>query len=109
MPTYIMTSALGILISIIGVINMTGNISTIHRYHRHRVTEENRRPFGKLVGIGTLIIGISLVVFGVLYFIFEKTQAFWLINLATTELLVCFAVGLAISFFAMIKYNKRIF
>ena len=109
MPTYIMTSALGILISIIGVINMTGNISTIHRYHRHRVTEENRRPFGKLVGIGTLIIGISLVVFGVLYFIFEKTQAFWLINLATAELLVCFAVGLGISFFAMIKYNKGIF
>ena len=109
MPTYIMTSALGILISIIGIVNMAGNISTIHRYHRQRVSEEDRKPFGRLVGIGTLIIGVSLIIFGVLYFIFEKTQVFGLISFATTELLVCLAVGLAISFFAMIKYNKGIF
>ena len=64
MATFITVLGLGILISILGVINMTGNISSLHWYHRQRVTEENRKPFGKLVGLGTLIIGLAMIVFG---------------------------------------------
>ena len=52
--------AIGILISVLGIINMTGNISSLHSYHRHRVKEEDIKPFGRLVGTGTLIIGVSL-------------------------------------------------
>ncbi|MBQ7090966.1 MAG: hypothetical protein IJN82_07580, partial [Clostridia bacterium] len=74
MTEVITVSGLGILISILGIINMTGNISSLHWYHRQRVTEENRKPFGKLVGLGTLIIGLSMIVFGILLFIFEQTQ-----------------------------------
>lgn len=32
---------LGIFISVIGIVNMTGNISTIHSYNRRRVKEED--------------------------------------------------------------------
>ena len=58
MQDFIMTLVLGVLICVMGTINMTGNISTIHSYHRKRVTEENRKPFGRLVGLGTLIMMI---------------------------------------------------
>ena len=109
MVNFITVSGLGILISILGIINMTGNISSLHWYHRQRVTEENRKPFGKLVGLGTLIIGLSMVVFGVLFLIFEQTQLAALVHLGAIELIVSIIVGMVISFYAMKKYNGGIF
>ena len=58
MNTGAVTIGLGILIIIIGIVNMTGNISTLHSYHRHRVRPEDIKPFGRLVGLGTLLIGV---------------------------------------------------
>ena len=109
MATFITVSGLGILISILGIINMTGNISSLHWYHRQRVTEENRKPFGMLVGLGTLIIGLSMIVFGVLFLIFEQTQLTALVILGVIELIVSIVVGMIISFYAMKKYNGGIF
>ena len=109
MATFITVSGLGILIAILGIINMTGNISSLHWYHRQRVTEENRKPFGKLVGLGTLIIGIAMIVFGVLLLIFEYTQIEALVIVGVVELIVSIMVGMIISFYAMKKYNGGIF
>lgn len=109
MMTFITMLALGFLISIIGIINMTGNISSLHWYHRQRVTEENRKPFGKLVGLGTLIIGVAIAIFGTMFLIFEKTQVDLYVIVGTGELIAGIAVGLIISFYAMIKYNHGIF
>ena len=109
MAAFITVSGLGILIAILGIINMTGNISSLHWYHRQRVTEEHRKPFGKLVGLGTLIIGLSMIVFGVLFFIFEQTQLTALVILGVVELIVSIIVGMTISFYAMKKYNGGIF
>ena len=109
MVAFITVSGLGILIAILGIINMTGNISSLHWYHRQRVTEENRKPFGKLVGLGTLIIGIAMIVFGVLLLIFEYTQIEALVIVGVVELIVSIIVGMIISFYAMKKYNGGIF
>lgn len=109
MLAFITTVGVGILVSVLAIINMTGNISTIHGYHRKRVTEENRKPFGRLVGLGTLIIGIAIIVFGVLFFIFEQTKLEFLVIIGTVELIAGIVVGTIISFYAMIKYNKGIF
>ena len=73
MTAVITVAVLGIILSVIGVINMTGNISSVHGYHRKRVTEENKKAFGKLVGGGTLIIGLAMIVYGILLFAFEKS------------------------------------
>jgi hypothetical protein len=51
---------LGIIISILGISNMKGNISSLHWYHRQRVSPDDVMPFGKRVGLGTLIIGIAI-------------------------------------------------
>ena len=109
MATFITVSALGMLISILGIINMTGNISSLHWYHRQRVTEENRKPFGKLVGLGTLIIGLAMIVFGILFLIFEQAQLEALVIIGVVELIASIIVGMVISFYAMKKYNGGIF
>ncbi len=57
----IMLLILGVVISVMGIVNIKGNISTIHSYNRRRVKEEDIPKYGKAVGTGTLIIGISLV------------------------------------------------
>ena len=109
METFLTISGLGIIVSVLAIINMTGNISSLHRYHRHRVTEENKKPFGKLVGLGTLIIGLAMIVFGILFFIFEKTQLQALMIIGEVQLIVGIIVGLALNFYAMKKYNGGIF
>ena len=38
---------LGIVCIVIGIFNARGDISTLHSYHRKRVSEEDRIPFGK--------------------------------------------------------------
>ena len=109
MAAFLTVSGLGILVSILGIINMTGNISSLHWYHRQRVTEENRKPFGKLVGLGTLIIGLSMIVFGILFLIFEQTQLQAFVVIGVIELIVSIIVGIFVSFYAMKKYNGGIF
>ena len=56
-----MLLVLGICISVLGIVNIRGNISTIHSYNRGKVKEEDVPKYGKAVGTGTLIMGISLV------------------------------------------------
>ncbi len=109
MPAFITVMGLGLLVCILGIINMTGNISSIHSYHRQRVTEENRKPFGRLVGLGTLIIGVAMILFGVLFLIFENTQLDILVIIGVAELIAGIIAGMIISFYAMKKYNKGIF
>ena len=109
MAACLVTVPLGLLIVVLGICNMMGNISSLHEYHRHRVAEEDRKPFGKRVGLGTVLIGAAVAMFGILFFIFEKTSLDWLVWVATAQLIVCIVVGTIISFRAMIKYNGGIF
>ncbi len=109
MGEWIVLVGLGLFISILGIINMTGNISSLHSYHRHRVSEADRKPFGKLVGLGTLIIGIAMIVFGILQLVSQKTNLPILLVIGTVELVGGIVVGLALTFYAMFKYNKGIF
>ena len=104
-----LTIAVGALICVLAIINMTGNISILHSHHTKRVAEENKKAFGKLVGLGTLIIGISFIIFGVLHLIVKQTNIEVLSIISTVQLIICLVVGLAISFYAMKKYNGGIF
>lgn len=109
MIAFVSTIAIGVLICVLGFINMTGNISSLHSYHRHRVSEEDRKPFGKLVGLGTVIVGLGCIAFGALSLIGEKFEQEFFVLLGTGVLLVGITVGLIISFYAMNKYNHGIF
>jgi hypothetical protein len=99
----------GVVCIVLGISNMRGNISSLHSYHRHRVSEEDRIPFGKQVGLGTMIIGIGIIIFSVMsaLTLYTENKIFTLIG--TAVLIVGIVVGLIMSFKAMIKYNKGIF
>ena len=92
---------LGVFISVVGIVNIKGNISTIHSYNRRKVKEEDIPKYGKTVGTGTLIIGISLV----LGFI----VSFWSEIIIDYIILPAVIVGLGFMLYGQIKYNKGIF
>jgi hypothetical protein len=100
---------LGVFIIILGLSNMKGNISSVHRYHRSRVSEADRLPFGRMIGAGTIICGVSLMVSGCLSLLAEKMNAEAFTMAGSVILITGLAAGLLLSFYAMIKYNKGIF
>ena len=92
----------GLIISTLGIINMTGNISSIHWYHRKRVIKEDYKKYGSLVGIGTLIIGVSLILDSLVQMV---------LKIPTFDYIAIFGFVIGIIFFlyAQVKYNKGIF
>ncbi len=109
LATLFATSALGALMIAIGIINMTGNISTLHKRHRRKVAIQDRKPMGKIIGLGTLIMGFSLILFGILFFLSQKTQILSLLTIGLIFLIVGFVIGLSLNFYGVIKYNKGLF
>ena len=109
MTSNVITFAVGIICVILGIMNMRGNISSLHYYHRRRVSEEDRLPFGRKVGLGTVIIGAAIITFSILSTVtfYTDIQIFTLIG--TVLLIAALIAGLGISFYAMFKYNKGIF
>ena len=105
----IVTFLVGVVCIILGISNMRGNISSLHSYHRNRVSEEDRIPFGKQVGLGTIIVGIGIIIFSVLSSVTLYTEKNIFILVGAAFLIVGIILGLVISFRAMIKYNKGIF
>lgn len=92
---------LGIFIAIIGIVNIMGNISTIHPYNRRKVREEDVPKYGRAVGTGTPIIGVSLIAAFVTTFWSETAMSFIVIP--------ALVIGLGFILYAQFKYNKGIF
>lgn len=109
MAGFITAGIIGIVCIIIGITNMKGNISSLHSYHRHRVSEEDRLPFGRAVGLGTVIIGVSIIISSILSSISLICEKDIFSTVGMVILGAGLLVGLIISFRAMIKYNKGIF
>ena len=106
MSEIIMPIIIGIIVILLGIINMTGNISLLHSYHRKRVAEEDRLPFGRKVGIGTIIAGSAIIAKAALQFVASKTANPLLDTIGTVLLAAGLVVGFAIIIYAMMKYNK---
>jgi len=102
MEEFMIQIIIGLVLIIIGIFNIKGNISMLHSYHRKRVKKEDVIPFGKKVGIGSIIIGITIIL----------TRIFTILNytnISNVILVIGLVTGLIIIFYAMFKYNKGIF
>lgn len=109
MLTLMLTAPVGVLLIILGVICMKGNVSLVHWYHKYRVTDENQKKFAMLVGIGILIIGLSVIAYNA-FFIIGKIMQHKIFSFASTlTLSLGIVIGLMICFYAMLKYNGGIF
>lgn len=94
--------SLGVIMVLLGIANLKGNISTVHWYNRHRVTEEDVPKYGKFMGLGSITIGFSVILTAVLMMIFNN-EIFYYISVAGI------IAGIALMLYAQIKFNKGIF
>ena len=98
---YTLLPVLGIVLSVIGVMNIRGNISAIHSYNRKKVREEDVPKYGKAVGTGTLIIGLGLIA------AFAAGQ--WNSVAQNYIQVLVFVVGFGFILYGQLKYNKGLF
>ncbi len=92
----------GILLLVMGFVNMTGNISSIHAYNRRKVKEEDIPKYGKTVGAGTAIVGAGAIVKFVLDILGLPAHGEY-------AFLAGLLIGLALLLYGQFKYNKGIF
>ena len=109
MYEFIITFIIGIIFIPIGISNMKGNLSTLHSYHRKRVSEEDRIPFGKEVGRGMIIVGIAIMIYSALSAAALHFNANLYSVIGTVILVAGLVVGLGFAFHAMFKYNQGLF
>ncbi len=109
MPAFFITFAVGVLCIVIAVSIYKGNISLIHSYHTHRVSEEDKPKFAKEMGRGMFVIGVGITLFSVLAVLSLLTENSNLIWVATALEILSLIVGITLCFRATIKYNKGLF
>lgn len=106
---FVVSAIIGIICIILGISNMRGNISSLHSYHRSRVKEEDVLPFGRLVGLGTIIIGVSIILFSGLSALDAALGNSVFTVIGAALLIAGISVGMGITFYGMKKYNGGIF
>ena len=109
MLALIVQAIIGVICIFIGISNAKGNISSLHSYHRKRVSEKDVLPFGKKVGLGMIIIGITIIINSGLNVVTFITENDIFMNVGLVIMVVGFVVAFGFIFYAMIKYNKGIF
>ncbi len=102
MEKYIVIIALGIVLIVLGIVNYKGNISSIHWYNRRKVSDADIPKYGKCVGIGTIICGISLLVTAILEIVLQNP-------IVEVVIPVGLVIGLVFIFYGQFKYNKGLF
>ena len=93
---------IGLIVIVMGISNCKGNISLLHSYHVKRVKKSDIVPFGKMVGIGSIIIGVSIIIaaiFNFIKYVFISEIVLWF----------GLVIGCILIFYALFKYNKGIF
>lgn len=98
---YLSLLVMGILLSTLGIVNIRGNISTIHAWNRKRVKEADIPRYGRAIGAGTLVIGAA--------FIASYLVTFWNAAVIDYIMLPGLGIGLALILYAQLKYNHGIF
>ena len=93
---------LGLVFVLLGIFNMCGNIGSIHWYNRRKVTKENQKAYCLVRGLGTLIIGVTLIAATIVQVLVGVEQGAFVI-------LGGVVIGFALMLYAQFKYNKGLF
>ncbi len=95
-----------IILGIIGIVLISlgyllwkkERISLLHSYHYDKVSEENKKTFCTISGIGIIIIGIGFLLTG---FAMDIIESAW----SMLPFTVGFVIGLAMLIYAGLRYN----
>lgn len=102
--------AFGVIITLLGTFNLKGNIASIHWYNRRKVTKENQLSYCRLVGAGSIVIGVSMLLSAMVQILFTA-----IIGMAPAMLIsgaisiFGIIIGLVLILIAQFKYNKGLF
>ena len=102
MMEYMPLLIMGILLMAVSVPNLLGNVRTVHRHNRRRVSQEDIPAYSRMMGIGTMVIGASVAVAAGLLMLSGQEAFYWIIAAG------CVA-GLAGMAFAQFRYNGGLF
>lgn len=102
MLEFVMMLIIEVLILVIGIYTYKGNINLIHWYNRTKINKSNSKQYGKFMGRGNCIIGISIVLTALLQMIIKIENFYY-----TTIIFI--VVVLSLMLYGQIKYNKGIF
>ena len=91
----------GIYLCVCGSMNIQGNIRTIHAYNRRRVAEADVAKYGRAAGLGSLVMGISLIV--------SYAVTFWNEAVIVYIVIPAVVIGFALILYGQFKYNHGIF
>lgn len=109
MIVYLLLIVIGIILIITGISNIKGNIDSIHSYHRNRVTEDDKKVFGKLMGTGTIVCGTGIIISGVLFFLSTVLNRPELVSIGSYITIISLIASIAFMIYATAKYNKGVF
>lgn len=93
--------AVGAILCLIGISNMRGNIKAIHSYNRKHVKETDVPKYGKVVGLGTLIIGLFMIAAYVVTLFTDSDVTGYVMTAGVV-------IGLGVILYGQFKYNKGI-
>lgn len=99
---------IGLILLLIGIKNYKGDISLIHSYHRHRVSEENKVIFSKLMGLGMIACSIGIILFSISLYLSKILEKSNYITVGSYLLVISLFMGVVFMIYATTKYNKGI-
>ena len=91
----------GILISVVGIINIRGTVSTIRYRHRRKVREEGLPKYARAIGTGNLITGVALIL--------SSFPGVWDESTKSSILLLAVSIDFGFVLYGQLKYNHRFF
>lgn len=99
---YLPLIVLGVIFIFLGIMNYKGNISSIHWYNRRNVSKKDVKNYGKLMGIGTIIFGVGMIVTAIFQLFFDLDESNYILIFSLIS-------GVITMIYAQFKYNKGIF
>ena len=96
---------IGVVLILLGLSHRKGNLKLLHSYHLKNVKKEDELPFGKLIWLGAIIVGVTVIVVSIFDF-FTRKEFSLISNILLFSGLI---PGVGIILHALFKYNKGIF
>lgn len=109
MITAILIAVMGVVCIGLGISLRKGNTALLHDYHTTHVSEEDGLPLGKRTGLGVMIIGTAIVIYGAVMGVTLVTEADMLNWIGLGILSAGLITGLVLTVSALKKYNGGMF
>jgi len=99
----------GATLIVLGFKIRKGQLGSVHSYHTQRVREIDRLVYGKRLGLGIIVSGLSVVVTGGTIIAANVTGNRMIMMGGLVVLVIGLTVGLMLCVSAQMRYNKGIF